>query len=298
MNPETNPALTLAGPTRNAHTVIPAMLAAARRAETIIRDGAARRSSLVWTAKGPADYLTEIDAGAEAAIREVLNIAYPNAKIIGEEQWQGEVVSDGLCFVVDPLDGTTNFLHGLEEYAVSIAAVHNHYLIAGVVLHAARGDVYTAVAGEGAYHNEIDRLRVSTVSDPARALIATGFPFNQNSNLDRYVRQFAAVAQRTAGVRRPGAAALDFAHLAAGHYDAFWELRLAPWDMAAGMLLVQEAGGIVTDINGGPAKIAHGGFLAGNPAMHAWMFDVLQDADAAHGMGVASVAPEGERAVD
>lgn len=256
------------------------MLRAARAAETVIRDGAARRSTLVWESKGPADFVSAVDIGAEAAIRQILLDAFPHAHVLGEEAFQGERVAHGLWFVVDPLDGTTNFLHGVPEYAVSIAALHDSVPVAGVVLNAARGDVFTATRGGGAFLDGT-KLQVSTISAPDKALIATGFPYSaKTAELDRYTRQFARIAQQTAGIRRPGAAALDFAAVAAGRYDAFWELSLAPWDIAAGMLLIREAGGLVTDFEGNDAMVAHGSFVAGNPAMHAWVLEQIRTAEA------------------
>jgi myo-inositol-1(or 4)-monophosphatase len=255
------------------------ILRAAREAESVIRDGAARRTTLVWESKGPADFVTAVDTGAEAAIRRTLLDTFPNARMLGEEMFRGETVSDGLWFVVDPLDGTTNFLHGVPEYAVSIAALEDGILVAGTVLNAARGDLFTATLGGGAYLDN-ERLSVSPICDPAKALIATGFPYSAKvDELDLYTRQFTRIAQQTAGIRRPGAASLDFAALAAGRYDAFWELSLAPWDVAAGMLLIREAGGIVTDFEGNDAMVAKGSFVAGNPDMHAWILKELRAAE-------------------
>jgi myo-inositol-1(or 4)-monophosphatase len=262
-------------------TYLNAMLGAAREAESVIRDGAARRATLVWEAKGPADFVTGVDTGAEEAIRQALLGTFPGARMLGEETFRGETISDGLWFVVDPLDGTTNFLHGVPEYAVSIAALEDGVLVAGVVLNAARGDCFTATRGGGAYLGN-EQLHVSPIREPAKALIATGFPYSEKvAELGAYTRQFARIAQRTAGIRRPGAASLDFAALAAGRYDAFWELSLAPWDVAAGMLLIREAGGVVTDLEGNDAMVADGSFVAGNPEMHAWMLEELRAAKVA-----------------
>jgi myo-inositol-1(or 4)-monophosphatase len=177
-------------------------------------------------------------------------------------------------FVVDPLDGTTNFLHGFPEYAVSIGVVVDGELVAGVVRHVVTGETYTALAGAGAKRDGAP-VRVSSTTSPQRALIGTGFPFSSMDRIDEYLPQFAAVASQTAGMRRAGSAALDLAHVAAGHFDAFWELKLAPWDIAAGLLLVREAGGLVTDLSGAPARVTHTGLVAGNPIMHKWLLDTL-----------------------
>lgn len=254
------------------------MLDAAYAGVGIIRDGAARRTELVWQTKSSADYLTEIDTNSERVIREHLLGAFPNAHMLGEEAYQGEQVGGGLWFVVDPLDGTTNFLHGIQEYAVSIAALDDGELVAGVVWNAAHGDVYTATRGGGTWANDV-RVSVSQTTEPTRALISTGFPYGGNASLDRYTAQFIPVAQATAGIRRAGAAALDFANVACGRYDAFWELSLAPWDIAAGMLMIREAGGVVTDLEGNDAQLDHDPIVAGNPAMHAWLLRTLQEAE-------------------
>jgi myo-inositol-1(or 4)-monophosphatase len=253
------------------------MLAAAQAGAEVIRDGAARRETLLWQSKGAVDYLTEVDTRSEARIRDLLLDAFPDAHMLGEEGWQGETVGRGLWFVADPLDGTTNFLHGVMEYAVSIAALVDGELVAGVVLNAARGDVYTALKGAGT-HRDGQRVQVSSTTIPARALIATGFPFGGNADLDTYAAQFIPIARATAGIRRAGAAALDFANVASGRYDAFWELSLAPWDFAAGMLMIREAGGVVTDLDGNEAHVVHGGLIAGNPVMHEWVLNQLRDA--------------------
>jgi myo-inositol-1(or 4)-monophosphatase len=171
---------------------------------------------------------------------------------------------------VDPLDGTTNFLHRFPEYAVSIAAARDGELLAGVVVQVPYGHVYEATRGGGA-RQDGRPLAVSTITEPRHALIGTGFPFRDIAHLDVYQRHFAAVVRGTAGVRRPGSAALDLCHVAAGRFEAFWELRLAPWDVAAGTLLVREAGGIVTDLDGGPDVLAHSSLVAGNPAVHSWL---------------------------
>jgi myo-inositol-1(or 4)-monophosphatase len=208
-------------------------------------------------------------------IRAALTAAYPDAQILGEELSPDSATGAALLFVVDPLDGTTNFLHGFHEYAVSIAAVVRGELAAGVVVEVPTGDRYTAVRGGGAFRNGA-RISVSTIDEPARALIGTGFPFGDDDSLALYLRHFAAVAPHTAGMRRPGSAALDLVHVACGHFDAFWELSLAPWDFAAGVLLVREAGGVVTTVGGDAnVPIDYGSLLAGNPAMHRWLASTL-----------------------
>jgi myo-inositol-1(or 4)-monophosphatase len=275
------------GVSRAAHAEYTALLdvmrSAAEAGTAVVRDGAGRLASLTWEVKGPADYLTGIDRGAEDAILGVLSAAYPSAQLLAEETWTGGPIAGGLSFIVDPLDGTTNFLHGIPEYAVSIGALVDGMPVAGIVMHGARDEVFTATRGGGAYCND-QRITVSTITTPARALIATGFPFNNNSDVHRYAEQFARVAPATAGIRRAGSAAVDFANLAAGRYDAFWELSLSPWDIAAGILLVREAGGIVTDLHGHDARIqpVPAPYLAGNATMHRWLLDTITQADATY----------------
>ncbi|MFI5238716.1 MAG: inositol monophosphatase family protein [Gemmatimonadales bacterium] len=264
--------------------ILDAMTAAARVAEEVIRSGAASRGALVWKSKGHADYVTEVDTAAESVIQHELATAladeFPELPVLGEESWRDEPLPNGLAFIVDPLDGTTNFLHGVPAYSVSIAAIHETRPIIGVVLDIPHGELFTAVRGHGTRVNGTP-ARVSETSDPSRALIGTGFPFGANAATERYARQFVPIAQATAGIRRAGSAAIDLAWLATGRFDAFWELRLNPWDIAAGILLVEEAGGIVTDIDGSPATVATSPLVAGNPAMHAWLLDTLQTADRA-----------------
>ncbi len=219
--------------------------------------------------------MTQVDRDAESEIARVLHAAFPGAAIVGEELSPAHLVNPaGISFVVDPLDGTTNFLHGYPQYAVSIGALVDGKLTAGVVLNAATADCFTATLGGGAYRNG-NRISVSSINEPARALIGTGFPFKWHHLLDRYAQQFVDVSRQTAGIRRAGAAALDLADVACGRFDGFWELVLAPWDIAAGVLLIREAGGVVTDLDGREAAISHGPVVAGNPHIHAWLLDVL-----------------------
>ncbi len=168
-------------------------------------------------------------------ISDVLVAAEPGSRIVGEEL-SPEVVRDGLVWIVDPLDGTTNFLHGFPAYAVSIAAAVDGELEAAVVVQVPRHEIYTAARGAGAWQGD-RRLAVSAITDPEFALIGTGFPFKETSRLGEYLAQFARVAARTSGIRRPGSAALDLADVAAGRFDGFWELHLSAWDIAAGILL-------------------------------------------------------------
>ncbi len=217
--------------------------------------------------------MTEVDRAAERLIAETLLAGHPGARMVGEELTPA-VVTDGLVWIVDPLDGTTNFLHGFPSYAVSIAAALDGVLQAGVVLHVPRNEIYSATRGGGAWLGE-RRLSVSVIADPEFSLIGTGFPFRDLSGLEEYQRQFARVARATSGIRRPGAAALDLADVAAGRFDGFWEQQLSAWDIAAGSLLIREAGGVITDLSGRDIGIEHTGVVAGNPAIHAWLLEIL-----------------------
>jgi len=226
-----------------------------------------------WTSKGSRDFVTEVDRTAERMIADILLAAEPGARMLGEEL-SPALITDGLIWIVDPLDGTTNFLHGFPNYAVSIAAALDGVLEAGVVLQVPRNETYSASRGGGSWRGD-QRLTVSTIEEPEFALIGTGFPFSDVSRLEEYQQQFGRIARATSGIRRPGAAALDLADVAAGRFDGFWEQQLSAWDIAAGTLLIREAGGLVTDFSGRDIGIEHTGVVAGNPAIHAWLIEAL-----------------------
>ncbi len=252
---------------------------AAQRAGHVIRQAAPGLAALEWIEKGTADFVTEVDKAAEASIAEVIAKAFPDAALVGEELTPEDALfRDGLTFIADPLDGTTNFLHAYPQYAVSIGVLSGRELIASVVLNVPRGDLFTAAVGEGTRLNG-DLVRVSTTQDPSRALIGTGFPFKNPEHLEQYARQFVAINRQTAGIRRAGSAALDLADLACGRFDGFWELVLAPWDTAAGLLLVREAGGVVTDLDGELCLPSHGPVVAGNPDIHSWLLKAVREAN-------------------
>lgn len=250
-------------------------VAAARAAADVIRARTSDAAALVWEEKTPSDFVSEVDRAAEARIGEVLDALVPEARLVGEEGApDAGALATGVVFVADPLDGTTNFLHGYPVYAVSIAALVDGELRAGAILDVTRDELFTATAGGGARRDERP-IRVTSQAVPSRALVGTGFPFKHRALIEPYVRQLPAILATAAGIRRAGSAALDLASVASGRFDCFWELMLAPWDMAAGLLLVREAGGVVTDLQGEPAVIAHGGLVAGNPHMHGWLLAQL-----------------------
>ena len=263
----------------------PALLAAARdaaaRAAASLRRHALDRASLAWESKGRTDFVSVADRAAEDAVRDTLLAAFPDAAILGEEGSPDVSLERGAAFVVDPLDGTTNFLHGYPWYGVSVGALVDGVLAAGVVTNVATGELFTATLGGGAFRERPDgprdRLAVSTETEPSRALLGTGLPFKHAHHVAPYVASLPRILSAVAGVRRAGAAVLDLCDVACGRFDAFWELELARWDMAAGILIAREAGGVVTDLAGVAARVGTGPIVAGNPAMHAWLLDQLRD---------------------
>jgi myo-inositol-1(or 4)-monophosphatase len=222
---------------------------AARRAGEVIVRGMNRVHRLDVRAKGQNDFVTEIDMQAERDIIETIHKHYPDHAVLAEES--GERGENEFVWIIDPLDGTTNFMHGFPQFAVSIAVQRRGRIEHGVVYDPLRQELFTTSRGEGA---QLDgkRIRVSSHIGLDRALIGTGFPYRTNLHwIDNYMGMFKAVTQATAGIRRPGAAALDLAYVAAGRLDAFWELGLSPWDTAAGTLLITEAGWLVGTLTGG-----------------------------------------------
>ncbi len=236
---------------------------AARRAGSIILRNMDRLDSVHVHTKSPNDFVTDIDTQAEQAIIEIIRKAHPDHAILAEESGrhgQGSEVE----WIIDPLDGTTNYLHGFPAFAVSIAITEKGRLTHGVVYDPLREELYIAVRGRGALLND-RRLRVASKSNLHSALIGTGFPFRNIRNLDQYLAMFRTVLENTAGIRRAGAAALDLAWTAAGRLDGFFELGLKPWDIAAGALLVEEAGGVYGNVDGKSGwPVAGGDILAGN----------------------------------
>ncbi len=251
---------------------------AASRAAAYLR-GARPPARAAWAEKSRHDFVTEIDRAAEAVITQTLVADVPGSTVVGEELSPRAARTGEVVWIVDPLDGTANFLHGYPQYAVSIACVVRGELCVGVVHDVARDLVYRAASGHGAWLGA-ERLVVSGVTEPKHALVGTGFPFKQleEVGIDHYLRQLAAVVRATAGVRRAGSAALDLADLAAGRLDAFWETSLAPWDVAAGVVLIREAGGVVGRLDGSDEMLGHGSVVAGNPLLHRWLIDLLRNA--------------------
>jgi myo-inositol-1(or 4)-monophosphatase len=257
------------------HPTLTIAVKAARRAGNIINRGSRDLDRLTVTAKGPKDFVSEIDRAAEAAIVETLLDAYPDHAILAEEGTaKGANAEAENVWIIDPLDGTTNFLHGFPQYCVSIALAHKGQVTQGVIYDPVRNDLFTATRGRGAYLND-RRIRVSKRTQLKECLIGTGFPFRDGSFLDAYLAMMRTMIQHTAGLRRPGAAALDLAYVAAGFYDGFFEVGLNPWDVAAGSLLVLEAGGLIGDLSGEGAFLYGGEVIAATPKIFAQMVTLL-----------------------
>ena len=254
---------------------------AAKRAADHIRSVERPADPAYWAEKGTSDFVTQVDRECEQLIAESLLNDFSDSEVMGEELTPGgRVMGEGIRWVVDPLDGTTNYLHDYPAYAVSIGAIVDGVLVAGTVVDVLRNRVYRTTLGGGAWCDD-RRLAVSSTENVAHALIGTGFPFKKLNLLPEYLTQFTEILTSTSGIRRCGSAALDLADLASGRLDGFWELSLAPWDVAAGTLLVREAGGVVTDTEGSENVIRHGPVVAGNPRLHAWLMGVAESTRAA-----------------
>ncbi len=246
---------------------------AARKAGSIIIRYSHQLDRLAVDSKGHNDFVSVVDYEAERAITDILRHAYPDHAILAEEG--GEQAGDDYRWVIDPLDGTTNFLHGYPQFAVSIALQHRGRLEQAVVLDPLRDELFSAGRGSGAQLND-RRIRVSRTTRMNLALLGTGFPFKTFDYLEPYLDMFRALLLASSGIRRAGSAALDLAHVACGRLDGFWEIGLQPWDLAAGALLIEEAGGIVSDFAGRQDFLHGGNIVAGTPRIHAELLQRLQ----------------------
>jgi len=244
------------------HPTLNIAVRAARSAGNVIIRNLGRLDSLAIHTKDRNDFVTEVDQKAEQEIIYTLRKAFPDHGILAEESGLRE--GDDYQWIIDPLDGTTNFLHGFPQFAVSIALRHKGRLEHGVVYDPLRQELFTASRGAGAMLND-RRIRVTKRKSLDGALLGTGFPFKAQQHLETYLDMFRALFPNTAGIRRPGSAALDLAYVAAGRLDGFWEIGLNIWDMAAGVLLIQEAGGLSSDFLGGHSYLENGNLVAGNP---------------------------------
>ena len=257
------------------HPMLNTAVKAARKAGSIISRAAFDVDKLTVRSKHKNDFVTEVDNAAEEAIISVLHEAYPGHGFLAEESGYRDRDAEYL-WVIDPLDGTTNFLHGFPQYCVSIGLLHKGVPYQAVVYDPNRNELFTASKGVGAYLND-RRIRVSKVDKVEDSLVGTGFPFREHANLDDYLRMLKNVMSTCSGVRRPGAAALDLAWVACGRIDGFWEIGLAPWDMAAGALLIREAGGLVGDLAGDDKFLDSGRILASNAKLFAAYLKLLHD---------------------
>ena len=247
------------------HPMLNIAVKAARSAGSIINRAALDLDVLKIGSKGPNDFVSEVDRHAEAVIIETLLDAYPGHGILAEESGREHGARDSeYVWIIDPLDGTTNFLHGFPVYAVSIALAVRGQVQQAVVYDPTRNDLFIASKGRGAFLND-RRLRVSKRTRLSDSLVGTGFPFRRGDNFKRYVKMFEVVMQSCAGLRRPGAAALDLCYVAAGYYDGFFETGLNPWDVAAGSLMITEAGGLIGNFAGESDYLHQREVVAGNP---------------------------------
>jgi len=248
---------------------------AARRAGSIINRAALDGGGgLKVTSKRAKDFVTQIDQAAEQAIIDIVRKSYPEHGLLAEESGASQADAE-FVWIIDPLDGTTNFIHGFPQYCVSIGIRHRGALTHAVIYDPVRNELFTASKGSGAYLND-RRIRVSTLTKFGDALVGTGFPFKELTRLDLYTRQLQTMMKTCAGVRRAGAAALDLAYVACGRLDAFWELGLSPWDMAAGALLIQEAGGLVADLKGEQTFLASGDIATATPKVFTALLEALR----------------------
>jgi myo-inositol-1(or 4)-monophosphatase len=254
------------------HPMLNTAVKAARRAGTIINRASQNLDILAVTEKTANDYVSEVDRAAEQSIVRALLEAYPSHSVLAEES--GATGTSEFQWIIDPLDGTTNFLHGFPQYAVSIALSHKGVLSQAVIYDPVHNDLFTATRGRGAYLND-KRLRISKRTNLQKSLIGTGFPFREFSHIDNYLAIFRDLTQKTSGLRRAGAATLDLAYVAAGRLDGFWEFGLSPWDMAAGSLLITEAGGLVGDLEGNGGYMESGNIVAGNPKIFSQLVQAI-----------------------
>jgi myo-inositol-1(or 4)-monophosphatase len=255
------------------HPLLNIAVRAARKAGSII-NRAALAGGLNVRSKRAKDYVTQVDQAAEEAIIDIVRKAYPDHGFLAEESGASEQHAE-YVWIIDPIDGTTNFIHGFPQYCTSIGIQHRGALAHAVVYDPVANELFTASKGRGAFLND-RRIRVTSLAKLGEALVGTGFPFKELDRLDLYMRQLQTMMRTCSGVRRAGAAALDLAYVACGRLDAFWELGLSPWDMAAGALLIQEAGGLVGDLNGDQTYMESGDIVAATPKVLPSLLEALR----------------------
>ncbi|WP_093555933.1 inositol monophosphatase family protein [Pseudoduganella namucuonensis] len=251
---------------------------AARRGAAVINRASFDLDRVIVNEKQHNDFVTDVDQAAEQAIIEVLSKAYPDHGFLAEESGASANVNDEIenLWIIDPLDGTTNFMHGFPQYAISIALQQRGVITQALVYDPVRNDLFTATKGAGAYLNE-KRIRVGNLDRVGKALLGTGYKTGSPSALNEYLKMYGIMAERSQGVRRAGSAALDLAYVACGRLDGFYEKGLQPWDIAAGALLVSEAGGIIAEFNGESNYLHKGNVIAGSPKVFGQMIGLLAE---------------------
>ena len=254
------------------HPMLNIAVKAARRAGNIISRATRNLDIIAVREKAANDFVSEVDREAEQAIIRTLREAYPDHAILAEES--GASGESEHQWIIDPLDGTTNFLHGFPQYAVAIALKHRGVVTQAVIYDPSRNDLFTATRGRGSYLND-QRLRVSKRANVKSSLLGTGFPFRQVEHIDAYLAVLRDMMKGATGVRRAGSAALDLAYVAAGRLDGFWEFGLSPWDIAAGALMITEAGGMVSDLAGESNYMETGNVVAGNPKVFVELLNAI-----------------------
>jgi len=253
------------------------MVAAARKAgRKLIRDYG-EIENLQVSMKGPADFVTSADKRTEAILVEELQRARPGYCFLTEETGAIDGPDKSHRFIIDPIDGTTNFMHGIPQFAISIGLEREGQIVSAVVFNPVTDEMFTAEKSKGAELNQT-RIRVAGRKKLAESLLATGIPFLGHGDHVTFAAELSAAMAQSSGVRRFGAASLDLAYVAAGRFDAFWERQLSPWDMAAGLLLVREAGGVVSDLAGGQKMLENGQILASNEVLHPQVLKLLKEA--------------------
>jgi myo-inositol-1(or 4)-monophosphatase len=259
------------------HPMLNTAIKAARRAAAIINRASFDLGQVKVSRKQHNDFVTEVDKAAEKAIIDVLITAYPSHAVLGEESGASSNLTptSEYVWIIDPLDGTTNFIHGFPQYCVSIGLQHNGVMTQGVIYDPTRNELFTATKGAGAFLND-KRIRVTACQKLEDALIGTGFPFRNVEEMERYIPIFRAMSGKCHGLRRPGSAALDLAYVAAGRLDGFFEQGLKPWDIAAGSLMITEAGGITGDFTGESDYLYKGDIISATPKVFAQMLNILR----------------------
>lgn len=255
------------------HPMLTIAVKAAREAGKIINRASQDVGAIKIQTKTYNDFVSDVDRAAEQAIITVLKNAYPDHGFLGEESGESNQQADNI-WIIDPLDGTTNFLHSFPQYCISIALQQKGVLTQAVIYDPVRNDLFTATKGRGAFLND-KRIRVTNRAKLQDSLIATGFPFRDFTHLETYLNMLRDMIKKTTGIRRPGSAALDLAYVAVGWVDGFFEINLSAWDIAAGGLIVQEAGGIVGDFEGNESWLKTGNIVAANPKVFAQILQTL-----------------------